>query len=128
MDSVLGYEVQTPRPPALLMLYTTLAEQGVEAAIARYQTLSADEYDLRAIPLYDYGELLLDLQRYAEAIGVLRLGVVADPNAAEGYTLLARAYLKAGDDIQASATVQQALQRNPQDVRALAIQRELHGG
>jgi CubicO group peptidase (beta-lactamase class C family) len=126
LDIALGYEAQTPRPPALLPLYTTLAAQGAEAAIAHYQTLSADQYDLRADLFYDYGELLLDLQRYAQAIGVLRLGVAADPDEAEGYTLLARAYLKAGDDTQARATVQQALQRNPHDVRALALQRALH--
>jgi CubicO group peptidase (beta-lactamase class C family) len=126
LDIVLGYEVQAPRLPALLALHTTLAEQGAEAAIARYHTLPADQYDLRADRFYDYGELLLDIHRYAEAIGVLRLGMAADPAASEGYTLLARAYLKAGDDRQASATVQQALQRNPQDVQALALQRALH--
>jgi CubicO group peptidase (beta-lactamase class C family) len=128
LDIVLGYEPEIPKSPALLALHTTLAEQGVEAALARYQTLPADQYDLQADLFSGYGELLLDLHRYAEAIGVLRLGVAADPDAAEGYTLLARAYLKAGDDRQADAAVQQALQRDPHDLRAQAIQRALHHG
>jgi Tfp pilus assembly protein PilF len=53
------------------------------------------------------------------------LGVAVDPEAGEGYALLALAYLKNGEDAQALATVSQALQRNPQDPFALSLHKKL---
>ncbi|HEY6409956.1 MAG TPA: serine hydrolase, partial [Ktedonobacteraceae bacterium] len=128
LDVLLGVEPQIPKPPVLVPLIHILRKEGVKAALQAYRDLQdqqPDSYDFGAEQFFAVGGDLVDIDRTSEAKSILEMGIAIDPEAAEGYWLLAWAYLKSGEEALALASNSQALQRNPWDRFALVIQRKL---
>lgn len=130
LDVLLGFEPQVPKPPVLVSLSPTLEKEGVQAALQAYRDIQAqqpDDYDFGAEQFHVVGDVLISIHRDNEARAILELGIAVDPEAASGYELLALASLNTGEDTQALACITQALQRDPKNRFALALQKKLAG-
>ena len=128
LDVLLGFEPQMPKPPVLVPLSHILRKEGVQAALQAYRDLQdqqSDGYDFGAEQFHVVGDVLISIDRAREAQSILEVGIAVDPEAAEGYGLLALAYVKNGEDARALACTAQALQRNPRDPVALALHKKL---
>jgi len=128
LDVLLGFEPQMPKPPVLVPLSHILRKEGVQAALQAYRDLQdqqSDGYDFGAEQFHVVGDVLISIDRAREAQSILEVGIAVDPEAAEGYGLLALAYLKNGEDALALASTAQALKRNPRDPVALALHKKL---
>jgi tetratricopeptide (TPR) repeat protein len=73
----------------------------------------------------NWGAVLVDLGRAAEAVGVLRRVVSLAPQSVPGWTNLARAELAAQDLAASDAALKQALTLNPRHPPALAVRAEI---
>jgi tetratricopeptide (TPR) repeat protein len=101
------------------ILWQSLREHGVEAAIAEYRDLRQRYYGRQA---YDFGEdILLALaqriveSRPADAIALLRLNLEFNPRSARSYMLIAHAYTRKFDDVSAMASLEKALEIEPEN-------------
>jgi ankyrin repeat protein/tetratricopeptide (TPR) repeat protein len=105
-------------------LYTTITEDGVEAAGELYRRLKAnnpDYYDFRESMLNRLGYRLLGEEQFAEAIGIFLLNVAAYPGSGNVYDSLGEAYMKNGDDELAIRNYEKSLERNPGNDNATAM-------
>ena len=128
LDVLLGFEPQMPKPPVLVPLSHVLRKEGVKAALQAYRDLQDQQsgcYDFGAEQFHVVGDVLISIDRASEAQSILEVGIAVDSESAEGYGLLALAYLKNGEDALARASTAQALQRNPRDPVALALHKKL---
>ena len=101
------------------ILIQTAADKGADAAIAQYRELRARHYGRQS---YDFGEdtLLILAQRLgyrdaAEAIPVLQVNLEFNPKSVRTYSQLATAYSKKLDDKDAIATLEKALEIEPEN-------------
>lgn len=128
LDVLLGYEPQMPKPPVIVPLSSILRQEGVQAALQAYRDLQAQQpelYDFDAGQFHLIGDVLLSIHREREVQRVLQLGIAVDPEAADGYALLALAYLKNGEDALALESASQALRRDPGHPYALSLHKRL---
>lgn len=101
------------------ILINTAAEKGADAAIDQYRDLRGRYYGRQS---YDFGEdtLLILAQRLFyrdadEAIAVLQVNLEFNPKSVRTYSKLATAYSKKMDDKTAIATLEKALEIEPQN-------------
>jgi tetratricopeptide (TPR) repeat protein len=99
------------------LLWQTLREQGVGAAVAQYRDLRQRYYGRQA---YDFGEdtLLGIAQRIVEskpddALALIQLNLEFNPRSARSYMALAHAYTRKFDDASAMASLEKALELEP---------------
>jgi len=110
-----------PSPKTLeTVLSETLAEKGLEAALAHYETLRKEfygsgAYDFSEGPLCRLAERLLRDGRLPEAITLLRMNVERNPEAGWPRQLLGDAYRDSGDLAQARAAYEALLSLEPQN-------------
>ncbi len=104
-------------------LRQTIDEQGVEAAIARYQELKEseppeafDEYTLNAL-----GYELLRSDRIDDAIAIFRLNIEEYPDAWNPYDSLGEAYMVAGELELAIEYYERSIELNPENTNGIAI-------
>jgi tetratricopeptide (TPR) repeat protein len=129
LDSLLGYEPQLPKPPLLMPLSRILREKGPPAALQTYQQLKEeglDNYDLDPFYFYDTAQILLEMKHLAEAIEILKLGIVIHPDSDALYYNLASAYTRSGATAQAIENVQRCLELNPKNQEANKLSKELY--
>jgi CubicO group peptidase (beta-lactamase class C family) len=125
---LLGEAPEPPKPPVLVALNDILRDQGVAAALAEYRGLQEqhpNDYAYGAQQFFTVGDILISLNRTLEAQRILACGIAIDPDAAEGYSLLALLHQKCREEEQARTAVAQALQRDPQDTLALILTAQL---
>jgi tetratricopeptide (TPR) repeat protein len=101
------------------ILIKTAAEKGADAAIAQYRDLRGRYYGRQS---YDFGDdtLLVLAQRLFyrdadEAIAVLQVNLEFSPKSVMTYSKLATAYSKKMDDKTAIATLEKALEIEPEN-------------
>jgi len=101
------------------ILSQTLHEQGTAATIAQYRDLRQRYFGRQA---YDFGEdTLLNLaQRIVEnkpddALALIQLNLEFNPRSARSYFALAHAYTRKIDDASAIASLEKALEIDPDD-------------
>ncbi len=101
------------------ILSQTLREQGAAAAIAQYRDLRQRYFGRQA---YDFGEetLLALAQSIVEskpddAIGLIRLNLEFYPRSSRSYVALAHAYTRKIDDDSAIASLEKALEIEPEN-------------
>lgn len=101
------------------ILSQTLREQGTAATIAQYRDLRQRYFGRQA---YDFGEdtLLLLAQRVVEskpdeAIDVIRVNLEFYPRSSRSYVAMAHAYTRKIDDDSAIASLEKALEIQPDD-------------
>ena len=95
------YGCTPPAPRALLteVLRTTIDEQGVDAAVARYRELKKtefDSYDFEEDQLNELGYELLGASKVDAAIAIFQLNVEAFPQSYNAYDSLAEGYMSGG--------------------------------
>jgi tetratricopeptide (TPR) repeat protein len=109
-----------------IKLLGVLLAQSARAALAEPLLAQAaaalpDDADTHG----NWGAVLVDLGRAAEAVAVLRRVVRLAPQAVSGWTNLARAELAAQDLVAADTALKQALTLNPRHPPALAVRAEV---
>ncbi len=110
------------------VLQDLVTNQGLDAAVKRYQELKAAQFgDVYA----SEGELaslayrLLRKKMFAEALTFLRLNTEAYPKSADAFANLADGLKKSGDKAQALQACQHALELDPKNADALELLAEL---
>jgi hypothetical protein len=124
----LGYE-QYNSPTRLVreLLWETIEQESVEAAIAEYALLktseppeSFDEYVLNSL-----GYRLLRAERFDEAIAIFRLNVEEYPDAWNPYDSLGEAYMQAGELELGIEYYERSLELNPENTNGAAMLRRI---
>jgi len=115
-----------PRPPRNLIdvLTETALGEGVDAALARYETLRAEHhgtgrYDFSPATLNRLAAELSRQQRLDEARQVLRANLAHNPDSADTHALLGTLELRAGNLEAAAASFDRALELAPENPQAL---------
>ena len=101
-----------------------LMQDGVDAAIAAYHRLEAEEpehWSFAENELNTLGYQLLARDMVGEAIEVFELNVAAYPEAFNTYDSLGEAYMTAGNNELAVANYQRSLELNPDNTNATAM-------
>jgi tetratricopeptide (TPR) repeat protein len=110
-----------PSPKTLeALLSETLAEKGLDAALAHYDKLRKEfygsgAYDFSEGPLCRLAERLLRDGRAPEAITLLKVNVERNPEAGWPRQLLGDAYRDSGDLVQARAAYEALLKLEPEN-------------
>lgn len=114
--------------PIALVLFKTIEQQDLSAAVAQYRKLKAAEaveYDFSEEELNSLGYELLGMKKTKEAIQILRLNAEAYPQSANVYDSLGEAYLDAGDKENAALNYEKSLQINPNNANGAAKFKQL---
>jgi tetratricopeptide (TPR) repeat protein len=110
------------------ILIVTAADKGVDAAIAQYRDLRGRYYGRQS---YDFGDdtLLTLAQRLSyrdadEAIAVLKVNLEFNPKSVRSYSQMANAFSRKLDDKEAIASLEKALEIEPDNamVRGQLVQ------
>ena len=106
-----------------------LEEEGIDAAVAYYHTLYADQpegYNFEESQLNRLGYKLLQKQRLDEAVAIFKLNAEAYPSSANVFSSLGEAYAVLGQKDQAIANLKRSLAMDPQNTVALEILRHFN--
>ena len=114
------------------VLADVIAEDGVEAAIARYHELreryeDGFTYNFRESTLNGLGYRLLRADQVDDAIALFKLNIEMYPEAWNPYDSLAEAYMTKGQNEQAIALYRQSLVLNPDNQNAVQMLQKLKG-
>jgi len=115
------------RESAAALVDQLLAESGLEAAVARFQEIHADEPDRYVIDEGEFirlGYRLLGEIRVAEAVAIFELVTTAFPESWNAWDSLGEAYLHLDDKEQAVRSYERSLELNPESENG---QRQLDG-
>jgi glyoxylase-like metal-dependent hydrolase (beta-lactamase superfamily II) len=119
VDAIESPKDAAPKKDIYAELYSTLNDQGAEAALARYLVLKAeheDEYDFNEFVLLAAGSKLLAKGRAEPAADFLELGAAEYPESEYRYYtyyLLAQAYFGLDQKPKALAACRKALELRP---------------
>lgn len=83
------------------LMITLINENDIEYAIAQYQQIKhekADQFNFHEDELNNLGYLLLEMEKYNDAIKIFKLNIENYPNSANLYDSLADAYMTTGDN------------------------------
>ncbi len=130
--------IESPKDPApkkdiYAELYSTLNDQGTEAALARYLALKAeheDEYDFNEFVLLAAGSKLLAKNRPGPAAGFLELSTWEYPDSDYlyyTYYLLAKAHMSLDQTELALSACRRALELKPGNATITALLDEIDG-
>jgi CubicO group peptidase (beta-lactamase class C family) len=103
------------------MLFTTVTEKDVQAAIKQYRDLKAtqkDAYDFSEGQLNGLGYQLLQMKRVKDAIEIFKLNVEMFPQGFNTYDSLGEAYMENGDKQLAIQNYKKSLELNPKNTGA----------
>lgn len=123
-DMLSNVEALASRKPISEILFKTIQEKGVEAAIKQYHELRTTQpgaYDFSENELVGLGYRLLAMKRAPDAIEVFKLSVEAYPQSYNTYDSLAEAYMVHGDKALAIQNYQRSLQLNPANENAVKM-------
>ena len=116
------------KPPIVDVLVPIVMSKGIEAAIAEYHRLAAEEagkWDFGEPQLNRLGYALLNHQQLEAAIAVFRLNAEKFPRSSNVWDSLAEGYMKAGKNELAIANYRKALELNPHNENAAAMLKKL---
>jgi tetratricopeptide (TPR) repeat protein len=117
------------RPLIGSILFATIQEKGVDAAIRQYRELSSeqpDSFDFSERELIGCGYRLIHMKKYKDAIEIFKLSVETYPQSYNTYDSLAEAYMDNGDKELALANYQRSLQLNPENTNARQMMRKIN--
>ena len=103
------------------VLFSTLTEKDVQAAVTQYRELKTnqkDAYDFSPGQLNGLGYRLMQLKRVKDAIEIFKLNVEMFPQNANSYDSLGEAYMESGDKALAIQNYKKALELNPKNTNA----------
>ena len=122
MAILYGQEPPRPKQSIAQVLYPVIRAEGIEAAVARYRKLKAEQpeqFDFREPQLNVLGYALMnEAKKLPEAIEVFKLNVEAYPKSSNAFDSLAEAYASNGQKALAIQNYEQALALNPKNANA----------
>ncbi len=108
-----GQEPEAPKQPLASALGGTIVHKGVDAAIAQYREMKRTNpgaYEMGEGGLDRIAGMLLQSDRTADAIAILKLNVEEFPKSANAHEGLGEAYEKGGQKVPAIASYKKALE------------------
>jgi peptidylprolyl isomerase len=112
------------------VLSRTLADKGIDAAVAQYRELKSRGFDNLYAAEGDVNMLgyrLLQQRKTKDAIEILKLNVEAYPQSANAYDSLAEAYMVNGDTALAIENYEKSLALDPKNTNAIETLKKLKG-
>lgn len=120
-----------PKQSIADLLFKTVTEKDVAAAIAQYRDLkprpAASEYNFAETELNVLGYRLLQTNKLAEAIEIFKLNVEMYPKSDNAYDSLGEAYMRHGNKELAIANYKKSLELNPKNTNATSKLASLTG-
>ncbi|HEX2270221.1 MAG TPA: serine hydrolase [Pyrinomonadaceae bacterium] len=107
---------ELPKPSIATIIEKTIAEKGIEAAVAEYRDLKTKQaatYDFAEPELNALGHRLMSTGKTKEAIEIFKLNVEAYPQAFNTYDSLAEAYMNSNERELAITNFKKSLELNP---------------
>jgi predicted alpha/beta superfamily hydrolase/tetratricopeptide (TPR) repeat protein len=123
-----GEELRRIETSAAFEVERSIVESGLEAGVARFRALRADEpgeLEFREGEFNEVGYRLLGKGMVDRAIAVLQMNVEMFPESANAYDSLGEAYAVAGDTALAVENYRKSLELNPQNTNAQNMLRRL---
>jgi tetratricopeptide (TPR) repeat protein len=117
-----------PRKPIAQTLTTTIASDGIDAAVKQYhelKTAAPTTYNFDESELNSLGYKFIRKNKFKEAIRIFQLNVEAYPKSANTYDSLAEGYMDDGENALAIANYQKSLQLNPNNRNAEVMLQKL---
>jgi len=118
-----GKPYNLPKKSIAKVMFKTLMEKDVKAAIEQYETLKNDhpkEYNFLVGELNNLGYYLLTgKKRIEDAIEIFKLNIKVYPKYANGYDSLAEAYMISGDKNLAIKNYAKSLELDPNNTNAV---------
>ena len=110
-------------PAASAVIQTTLEQEGLEAARARFKQLraQADQFGFSERDFNALGYRLMQAGKMPEATAVFEMSVELFPDSWNVYDSMAEACLNAGDVARAEANYRLSLARNPRNANAQRV-------
>jgi len=136
LEQFLNYEFDDTGKPvritlhqtlAMADLYTTIIEQGIEAAVKQYEEMKKNGIQITEYEMNDLGYQLLGLNKLKEAIEIFKLNVKAYPQSFNVYDSLGEAYMINGDDELAIQNYEKSLELNPRNTTAVQMIKKIKG-
>jgi hypothetical protein len=118
-----------PRKSIAQTLTTTIASDGIDAAVKQYHELKAaapTTYNFDESELNSLGYKFIRKSKFKEAIRIFQLNVEAYPKSANTYDSLAEGYMDDGENALAIANYQKSLQLNPKNRNAVVMLKKLN--
>ena len=125
-----GQPADPPQRSIAETLYKIAMGKGVDAAVAEYRKLKAENsptYDFSETELNTLGYQLLGKKRTQDAIEIFKLNVEMFPKSANPYDSLGETYLAEGQKDLALVNYKKAAELDPKNSNALLIVRRLEG-
>ena len=117
--------------PAAFIIEKIIDEEGIEAAIERYNELKASnrgEYIFKEGLMNTVGYRLLGNDKFTEAIDIFKLNAQEHPDSFNVYDSLGEAYMKNGDTDLAIRNYQKSLALNPDNENGKKMLEKLQSG
>jgi CubicO group peptidase (beta-lactamase class C family) len=118
------------KPTIAKVVYKTMASDGIDAAIKKYQALkqtAPDGYNFAEEQLNALGYRLMTQGKRKEAIRVLQLNAEAFPQSSNVYDSLGEAYMKNGDKELAIKNYEKSLALDARNQNAVEMLKKLKG-
>ncbi|MFD2517699.1 serine hydrolase [Salinimicrobium flavum] len=111
-----GAEAEMPRKSLAMEVLPVFSKDGVEAGLARYKELKADDtYALNEPEMNQVGYRLLQNGKIKEAIEVFRINVEEFPDSWNTYDSLGEAYMVDGQKDKAIINYEKSIEMNPEN-------------
>jgi tetratricopeptide (TPR) repeat protein len=136
LEQFLNYEFDDTEKPirvtlhqtlAMADLYSTIMEQGIEAAVRQYEEMKKKGIQITENEMNNLGYQLLGLKKLKEAIEIFKLNVKAYPQSFNVYDSLGEAYMINGDDELAIQNYEKSLELNPRNTSAVQMIKKIKG-
>ena len=117
--------------PAANIIRKVIDDEGIEAALQKYEELKAEnrgEYIFREQLLNALGYRLLNEDKITEAIEVFKLNVKEYPDSFNAYDSLGEAYMKNGDHDMAVEYYNKSIELNPDNENGKKMLEQLQSG
>jgi imidazolonepropionase-like amidohydrolase len=121
-------EALAGRKPIGRVLFKTIQEKDVDAAIKQYRELKAtqpDAYDFSEDEFIGLGYGLLRMKKVPDAIEIFKLSVEVYPQSYNTYDSLAEAYMDNGDKERAIRCYQKSIEINPGNTNGIEMLKRL---
>lgn len=111
-----GAEAEMPKKSIAMDVLPVFAKEGVDAGLAKYNELKADEtYALEESDMNRAGYQLLRNGKIREAIEVFKINVAEFPDSWNTYDSLGEAYMMDGQKDKAIANYEKSIEMNPEN-------------
>ncbi len=130
LEQFLNYEFDDTGKPvritlhqtlAMAGLYSTIMEQGIEAAVKHYREVKKKGIKITEYEMNDLGYQLLGLNKLKESIEIFKLNVEAYPQSFNVYDSLGEAYMINGDNELAIQNYEKSLELNSRNTNAVQM-------